>query len=157
MRRWCCYSEPPLLNGNASQLATCGWRELLLHCFGLLLQLRLSQWSVFLRCTVLNLYCIELKRPRCLFKTQQRGNMWKRGVGVNWKGVVCPGFVVGGCSFEQLPCFGILSDAPGGLVRACVWMGGPSEGDVEHFDKVQEGLRSVGYWAWSLNSSAWTI
>ena len=53
--------------------------------------------------------------------------------------------MVGGCSFEQLPCFGILSDAPGGLVRACVGVvGGPCEGNIEHFDKVQEGLRSVG-------------
>ena len=40
------------------------------------------------------------------------------------KGIVCPGFALGGCSFEQLPCFGILSDAPGGLVRACVGVGG---------------------------------
>ena len=50
-----------------------------------------------------------------------------------------------GCSFEQLPCFGILSDAPGGLVKACVGVGGPCEGDIELFDKVQEGLKSVGY------------
>ena len=138
----------------APQLATCGWRGLLLHCFGLLLQLLLSQLSALLRSIVfINLYCIELNRPRCLFKTQQKGNMWKSGVGVNWKGVVCPGFVVGGCSFEQLPYFGILSDAPGGLVKACVWVGGPCEGDIEHFDKVHQGLRSVGecgsvgYWA----------
>ena len=55
--------------------------------------------------------------------------------------------MVGGCSFEQLPCFGILSDAPGGLVRACVGVvGGPCEGNIEHFDKVQEGLMSVGLW-----------
>ena len=54
--------------------------------------------------------------------------------------------MVGGCSFEQLPCFGILSDAPGGLVEACVGVvGGPCEEYIELFDKVQEGLRSVGY------------
>ena len=63
--------------------------------------------------------------------------------------------MVGGCSFEQLPCFGILSDAPGGLVRACVGVGGPCEGDIELFDKVQEGLRSVGEKSKGLKESSW--
>ena len=76
-------------------------------------------------------------------------------MGVDQKGIVCPGFVVGGCSFEQLPCFGILSDAPGGLVRACVGVGGPCEGDIEHFDKVQEGLRSVGENSKGLKEGSW--
>ena len=92
----------------APQLVTCGWRGLLLHCFGLLLQFLRSQWSELLRCIVFtNLYCTEFKRPRCLFKTQQKGNMWKRGVGVNWKGVVCPGFVVG-VHLNSCPILGSL-------------------------------------------------
>ena len=66
----------------------------------------------------------------------------KKGRGCQLKGR-CLSWFCGGCSFEQLPCFGILSDALGGLVEACVGVvGGPSEGDIELFDKVQEGLRT---------------
>ena len=34
-------------------------------------------------------------------------------------------------------------------------MGGPCEGDIEHFDKVQEGPRSVGENSKGLKESSW--
>ena len=80
----------------------------------------------------------------------------KKGRGCQPKGSSSLSWFCGGCSFEQLPCFGILSDAPGGLVRPCVGVvGGPCEGDIELFDKVQKGLRSMGENPKGLKESSW--